>query len=922
MKRQTHTKRLLSILLSFALVVTLFAGLGITASATSTWDGTYPAVDLTSTFSGGTGTQANPYLISVAQDFAQLAVNVNSGSTSTTAYSGQYFLLTDDIDLANYPWTPIGGASPMSGGTPTGSYFGGTFSGYDTTNRATYFTHTISNLNITASSTAANNSGYGLFGYVNGGVIEHLSIDDGEVDMSDNPISIVGGIVGYTNGTLYNLHNLGTIVNVQNTSASQAGGVAGTVENINAGSTIYVLYCSNEASVTGRGRVGGIVGAVYNASAVGTVVDLCFNRNNKLITVGTTQKSYTGGIVGYNRGYIADSYSYNASLSTSGGHYIAGLVGIIQGTAPVVGALYNSYAYSVFNGSNANYDRFIFASADSSNTMTINNSLWVDTNTQPDGVTITQPTATGSNGWGNWTQVGYVQRSDPTTANVYTTPSTTSTTAGTLTVLNAQGSFTLADGNAYAVGGKVFNIDGTTNNGYPYLLWEQDPGMIPPTPPGTTPVAPTDYDPADGPTGAIFLDGTAPAGGTGTKANPFNTFAAAAAAAQSWTGINAIYVRGLVTVSATDTWTLPATFTVYRSSIYDGYLFDVDGGATLTLNAITIDGNSSYVTHNFPSGSLALFEVTNGSVLNVGANVILQNNTSRVGGGAIDAVSGTVNITGGTILNNTGADGGALHVEASSTATMSGGILENNTAYHGGAVYVEYGGTFTLSGNATTGGTISNNTANNSGGGVDTRGTFNMTGGTISGNTSADGGGVAVLATGTGSPGVFTMSGGAITGNVVKSTVSTAHGGGVYVAIGGVFNLNGGTISNNATTGDGAGIYADWTTGDTYPIVINSTGSSNVITVSDIIYLNGPATTTGDEGAEIKISAAPATGTATLKIQVANPGAERVVAEAVDGTMATSSLPFFQTWQNAPMTTGTGSTANEIWYNNATLLSE
>ena len=47
------------------------------------------------TFSGGSGSQAEPYLISSVEDWDALANSVNSG---TTTYSGKYFKLTTDID--------------------------------------------------------------------------------------------------------------------------------------------------------------------------------------------------------------------------------------------------------------------------------------------------------------------------------------------------------------------------------------------------------------------------------------------------------------------------------------------------------------------------------------------------------------------------------------------------------------------------------------------------------------------------------------------------------------------------------------------------------------------------------------------------------------------------------------------------------
>ena len=44
-------------------------------------------------FSGGSGTQDDPYLISNKEDFAEFAKNINSDNP----YSGQFFEVTQDI---------------------------------------------------------------------------------------------------------------------------------------------------------------------------------------------------------------------------------------------------------------------------------------------------------------------------------------------------------------------------------------------------------------------------------------------------------------------------------------------------------------------------------------------------------------------------------------------------------------------------------------------------------------------------------------------------------------------------------------------------------------------------------------------------------------------------------------------------------
>jgi len=73
--------------------------------------------------------------------------------------------------------------------------------------------------------------------------------------------------------------------------------------------------------------------------------------------------------------------------------------------------------------------------------------------------------------------------------------------------------------------------------------------------------------------------------------------------------------------------------------------------------------------------------------------------------------------------------------------------------------------------------------------------TFNMTGGTISGNTTTgEGGGVFTNYTGSNT---FNMSGGTISGN------TSYNGGGVYLYNNSTFNMTGGTISDNTSTATG-----------------------------------------------------------------------------------------------------------------------
>lgn len=67
-------------------------------------------------YGGGSGSSTDPYLISTPEQFAYFAYRINSGSDI-----GRNFLVTTDLDMSAYYWTPIGTSSSRS--------FYGTFDG-------------------------------------------------------------------------------------------------------------------------------------------------------------------------------------------------------------------------------------------------------------------------------------------------------------------------------------------------------------------------------------------------------------------------------------------------------------------------------------------------------------------------------------------------------------------------------------------------------------------------------------------------------------------------------------------------------------------------------------------------------------------------------------------------------------------------
>ena len=101
------------------LFTTIIIFLTFNAFAIDVWDGT------ASPWTHGTGTINDPYLIETAENLAYLAQKVNEGyqAQGSAVFPGQFFLLTDDLDLNNINWTPIGNVNMNM----QGYYFAGIF---------------------------------------------------------------------------------------------------------------------------------------------------------------------------------------------------------------------------------------------------------------------------------------------------------------------------------------------------------------------------------------------------------------------------------------------------------------------------------------------------------------------------------------------------------------------------------------------------------------------------------------------------------------------------------------------------------------------------------------------------------------------------------------------------------------------------
>ena len=211
--------------------------------AVTVWDGS-----AATKFAGGTGTVADPYRISTGAELAWLAAQVNDGND----FSTKTVTLTNNIDLNNKAWTPIGNSD---------SVFAGTFDGNG---------HTISGLyiNITGSYSSAKKGKLyqGLFGCVEG-MVQNLIVT-GNVAVKntrDKEVKYIGGIVGINDGgKVQNCGFYGTVSakqNVSNTPKDCTKDNGGVVGKGKAAKCWY--FCTDIESAPSLGVCGGPAANCY-----------------------------------------------------------------------------------------------------------------------------------------------------------------------------------------------------------------------------------------------------------------------------------------------------------------------------------------------------------------------------------------------------------------------------------------------------------------------------------------------------------------------------------------------------------------------------------------------------------------------------------------------------------------------------------
>ena len=314
-------------------------------------------------FDGGSGDAdgdeggGSPYEINTAAQLAYLAGQVNGGED----YDSAYFVLTDDIDLSDYEWIPIGdmynnfaGHFDGDGYTISGMYIGTEEAPNDTVPYAALFAntdvqseiHDVTLTNAGIYSTYAESAEFDgnyvglLVGYVQGEV-DKCSVSGTIIcGDADNSSIHAGGLAGCSDGAV--IHNSTADVAVKAGNGDAGIAVGGFIGSFFSGvaydcASVGEVRIGTLTDTESFGMAGGFAGMTYgtiwNCSATGNVfggddtdlggfvgyigwggeIDNCYARGNVLGYTGADVGGFVGNAY---EGYIQNCY---ATGNTTGG---------------------------------------------------------------------------------------------------------------------------------------------------------------------------------------------------------------------------------------------------------------------------------------------------------------------------------------------------------------------------------------------------------------------------------------------------------------------------------------------------------------------------------------------------------------------------------------------------------------------------
>lgn len=348
-------------------------------------------------FSGGAGTEDNPFKISTEQDLLDLSAYFNGDDYAY--FADKSYIQTVGITMTAENFTPIAkDASHAFRGHYDGN--GKTLNNLNVTstgNNVGMFGYVADGLieDVHISATGTNYSTFSgaanvaaVAGYLAGGTVRDCGFGRTKIVATGNCCGIVAGYVPGPNVLISNC-SIGASCSVT-TSGMQTGAIVGRINRANRVENCEVKSCS----VKGSSRVGGVVGymegsAIVNACSSGakitatvasgvaqmggivgymtqstTAEDVCtvincifapdLNRTGATITLNdsATGYLYVGGIVGAaatgtngaSSHAIVNCYAYPTLIKNNNAAGIKGFGGILGGTNTAVTSIINCYS--------------------------------------------------------------------------------------------------------------------------------------------------------------------------------------------------------------------------------------------------------------------------------------------------------------------------------------------------------------------------------------------------------------------------------------------------------------------------------------------------------------------------------------------------------------------------------------------------
>ena len=283
-------------------------------------------------FSGGDGTESNPYIISDASELYWLAYTVNCGIYDEE-YNSAYYKLTNDICLLGYQWDPIG----TYNFDKANIQFLGNFDGNG---------HAIYNLTITDPESYYEY--FGLFGSLGkGAVVKNVTVENIIISVDSSKEIHIGGIAGNAkDATIENCHVSGYVTVKSGREEVCVGGLVGKNNTTNINSCSADISIDAIASNSGGYEIclGGLIGEAsksiitnsYSRGSIYAVAEYYVNAGGFIGEITSKDTS------------ISDSYS-NCEVYAEGGvgacgyGYLGGFIGEISAAASNI-TIQNCYA--------------------------------------------------------------------------------------------------------------------------------------------------------------------------------------------------------------------------------------------------------------------------------------------------------------------------------------------------------------------------------------------------------------------------------------------------------------------------------------------------------------------------------------------------------------------------------------------------